>query len=159
MRSPLARYGGGAAGGGGNNIDVFDTSPPEKQQQHRVAISAGGPSRARFTKENEVNPFDHEYNNNDTSAGGAYGDAFEKKGAQIRIAEEGAGAEGLTPQPQQFGQSLVRSVTADSSAAARGSAGEEERKDGGGGGGGFLNRMRSLRGGKRGRMVRRDTST
>ncbi|KAK5135436.1 hypothetical protein LTR08_005224 [Meristemomyces frigidus] len=169
MRSPMARYAGGAGSGNGsgngNGIgnEAFDTSPPRQQSGGRVAISAGGPMRARFaSKENEVNPFfDGEFD------AVAYGDAFERKGAQIRGAElsqQGAGygrlqasggAAGGEP-PGMAGGVLVRSVTADSDA-------EGERRDGGsgggggGGGGGFMNRMRSLKGGRRARPVRRDT--
>lgn len=172
MRSPDARY-NVVGGNGGGNGDALETSPPSRAQQTR-AISAGGPARARFTKENEVNPF---FDTNE------YDSAFDKKGAQIRVAEQagpmkpaypggrawesGAGAAGGSS-PKGYG--LVRSVTADSGAAAggaqgRGSSNEEERagaaaKNGGGGGGmggGILNRMRSLKGGRRARPERRDT--
>ncbi|KAK4548564.1 hypothetical protein LTR36_009474 [Oleoguttula mirabilis] len=137
FRSPTARYGGGG--------DAFDTSPP----QHNKAISAGGPLRARFTKENETNPFDTEYDS-----------AFDKKGAQIRIAEQEKPAGmmmGRPRAPSSPKDGLVRSPTAEAS-AVRGASNEEDRAGtSGGGGGGFLNRMRSLKGGRRTRPERRDT--
>ncbi|KAK3723579.1 hypothetical protein LTR37_001831 [Vermiconidia calcicola] len=131
VRSPDARYNNPT-----NLIDASDNSPP------RVAMSAGGPSRARYTKENEINPFDNEY---DT--------AFEKKGTQIRIAEQekpnvGRARAPSSPKPS-YG--LTRSVTADSSAVR--SSGEEEKPQGG-----FLSRMKSLKGGRRARPERRDTN-
>lgn len=131
FRSPTARYGG----------DTFGTSPPPNK-----ALSAGGPLRARYTKENETNPFDNEYDS-----------AFAKKGAQIRIAEQEKPSMGRPRAPSSPKAGLVRSVTADS-AAVRGGSNEEERGgNSGGGGGGFLNRMRSLKGGRRARPQRRDT--
>ncbi|KAK4961512.1 hypothetical protein LTR10_002002 [Elasticomyces elasticus] len=130
LRSPDARY----------NNDAIYTSPPH----HGKAISAGGPSRA-YAKENEINPFDNDYEG-----------AFEKKGAQIRVAEEER--EPLAPRAQSpRTNGLVRSMTADSG-AVRGSSNEEERPAAGSGGGGFLNRMKSLKGGgRRARAERRDT--
>jgi len=140
--SATRRYGPGAAG---DNLrspdaryhDTFDTSPPQNK-----AISAGGPMRARYTKENEVNPFDNEYDS-----------AFDKKGTQIRIAEQERPSQvGRSSSPKGMG--LVRSLTADSS-AVRGS--NEEERQPSTGGGGFLNRMRSLKGGRRARPERQDT--
>ncbi|KAK5122198.1 hypothetical protein LTR85_004108 [Meristemomyces frigidus] len=132
FRSPTARYGG----------DTFDTSPPQNK-----ALSAGGPLRARYTKENETNPFDNEYDS-----------AFDKKGAQIRIAEQEKPLMGRPRAPSSPKAGLVRSVTADSG-AVRGGSNEEDRNAGNGGGlgGGFLSRMRSLKGGRRARPERRDT--
>lgn len=126
ITSPDARY----------NNDNGDYSPPNDG-----SMSAGGPARARYNKENEVNPFD-----------GDYADAYDKKGTQIRIAEQErptAGRARAPSSPGGRGLGLVRSVTADSS-AIRGSD-EQERT----GGGGFLSRMRSLKGGRRARPERR----
>jgi len=143
LRSPEARY---------HNNDTFDTSPPQQNK----AMSAGGPMRARFNKENEVNPFDNEYDS-----------AFDKKGAQIRVAEASASSSSSAaaqpkPNSPKGGYGLVRSVTADSAAVGRDCSNEEERPSGGpsgsgGVGSGFLNRMRSLKGGRRTRPERRDT--
>lgn len=139
VRSPDARY---------NNIpqDTLDTGA----YSGRPAISAGGPSRARYNNENEVNPFDNDYEA-----------AFDKKGEQIRVAELekpapgasgslGGGGRARAPSSPK-GNGLVRSVTADS--AVQKSSNEEERPSGGG----FLSRMKSLKGGRRARPERRDT--
>ncbi|EMD01131.1 hypothetical protein BAUCODRAFT_144693 [Baudoinia panamericana UAMH 10762] len=139
LRSPDARY---------NDNDPFDYSPPQPGSK---AVSAGGPMRARYTKENEINPFDT-----------AYDDAFDKKGAQIKVAEQEAsavvttpGGRARAPSSPKVGYGLVRSVTTDSAAAGvRKGSDEEERSSGGGG---FLSRMRSLKGGRRARPERRDT--
>ncbi|CZT17146.1 uncharacterized protein RCC_02978 [Ramularia collo-cygni] len=108
-------------------------SPP-----HIKAVSAGGLARARYNKENEVNPFENDYE-----------PAFEKKGTQIRIAEQerpsatnGRG-EGSPKAP------LGRSRTSESDVPTRGntrSSNEDERSAPGGG---FLSRMKSLKGGNR----------
>lgn len=127
VRSPEARY---------NGIDGADNSPPRI-----TAMSAGGPARAVYTKENEVNPFDNEYDA-----------AFEKKGTQIRIAEQEKPNVGRARAPSSpKGPSLTRSVTADSAAIR--TSGEEEKPIG------FLNRMKSLKGGKRMRPERKDSSS
>lgn len=134
MRSPDARYYG----------QDGQISPPAGGSK---ALSAGGPVRTKYSKENEVNPFDNDYE-----------DAYEKKGAQIKIAE----AEGrpLVPKqtspPTRSGMGLTRSVTADS-APGRPGSGEGEVKMSSGGGGGFLSRMKSLKGGRRARPERRDS--
>jgi len=129
LRSPEARYN-----------DAFESSPP--RYGSGKAVSAGGPARAVYTKENEINPFDNDY---DT--------AFEKKGAEIRTVEQQGG---LAPRPSSNG--LTRSVTTDSP-AVRGSSNEEDRPlaASSSGGGGFLSRMKSLKGGRRVRPERRDT--
>ena len=137
LRSPDARY---------YNQDGGQISPTTGGASK--ALSAGGPLRARYTKENEVNPFDNDYE-----------DAYEKKGAQIRIAEQ----EGRPLVPKQTtspatragpGLGLTRSVTADS--APRPGSGDGEVKSSSGGGG-FLSRMKSLKGGRRARPERRDS--
>ena len=103
---------------------------------------AGGPARAVYTKENEVNPFDNEYDA-----------AFEKKGTQIKIAEQEKPNIGRARAPSSpRGPSLTRSMTAD--AAVR-TSGEEEKPSGGG----FLHRMKSLKGGgRRARPERKDSN-
>ena len=128
IRSPEARY---------NGVDSADNSPPRVK-----AISAGGPARAIYTRENETNPFDNEYDA-----------AFEKKGTQIRIAEQekpNVGRARAPSSPKPAG--LTRSVTADSAIRT---SGEEEKPSGGG----FLNRMKSLKGGKRVRPERKDSNS
>jgi hypothetical protein len=98
----------------------------------RLVQSAGGPSRAR---DSDNNPFDTMYD-----------DTFDKKGAAIKVAEqERDGGERdfkATPiSPRRGG--LERRATADSV----GEDGEIKRA----GGGGFLNRVKSLKGGRGGR--------
>lgn len=126
IRSPDARYGSGS-----NDLESPAPSYPIK------AISAGGPPRARYNKENEINPFENDYEA-----------AFEKKGTQIRIAEQEGPSAGRPRAPSSPKQhlGLSRSLTSDNGAALKGrsSSGEEERPSGG-----FLNRMRSLKGGPR----------
>jgi hypothetical protein len=140
-RTPDARY--HQPSGSENAIEV---SPPANK-----AISAGGPARAQaqsYRNENEINPFDQDYEN-----------AYARKGAQIRIAEQerpsatrNLSASSAIPTGQ--GRGLTRSVTADSS-RPDGSA-EAEKPAASSGGGGFLSRMRSLKGGKRTRPDRRE---
>jgi hypothetical protein len=119
--------------------DAIDTSPPTHK-----AMSAGGPARAANynNNENEVNPFDQDYEN-----------AYARKGAQIRIAEQerpsaqrNLSASSAIPTGSRLG--LTRSITADS---PRPSSNEGEKSSGGGG---FLNRMKSLKGGRRPRPER-----
>ena len=128
IRSPNARY---------NGTDGADDSPP-----HNKAMSAGGPARAVYTKENEVNPFDNEYDS-----------AFEKKGTQIKIAEQEKPNVGRARAPSSpKGPGLTRSVTADGAVRT---SGEEEKPSGGG----FLHRMKSLKGaGRRARPERKDSN-
>ncbi len=126
IRSPDARY---------NALDGASDG-------RRIAQSAGGPSRAQYTNENEVNPFDSEYNS-----------AFEKKGTQIRIAEQekpsaNIGRARAPSSPKPYG--LTRSITADS--AVRSGTDEEKPS------GGFLNRMKSLKGPRRARPERKEST-
>lgn len=126
IRSPEARY---------NDTGAF--SPPLGQSQ-----SAGGPARAaqNYTNQNEVNVFDNEYDA-----------AFEKKGTQIRIAEqEHPGHVRAPSSPSGAGAALTRSVTADANLA---SPSEEKPASG------FLNRMKSLKGGRRARPERKDSNS
>lgn len=137
--SPDARY---------HNEAIMD-SPPAAGSLPKKAISAGGHARANFSKENEVNPFDNEYDN-----------AFDKKGTQIRIAEqERPSANRPQPSSSSRGPGLSRSVTSDSAPQVRGATPDEERPanaSGPSGGGGFLSRMKSLKGGRRARPERRE---
>ncbi|KAH9843330.1 Protein PAL1 [Teratosphaeria destructans] len=128
MRSPDARY----------NDGLETSAVPQIGQK---SISAGGPARARYTKENEINPFDNEYDS-----------AFDKKAAQIRIAEqERRPSTGRARAPSSSKEAgLVRSLSNE--VPARDS--NEEQKPAAGG---FLNRMRSIKGGRRSRPERRDT--
>lgn len=93
------------------------------------ATSAGGPARARYAKENETNPFDRDYER-----------AYDQKGAQIRFAEQANTSRPRAPSSPKAG-ALIRTVTADSTERRPGSNDGEK--------GGFLNRMRSIKGGKR----------
>ncbi|KAI4735858.1 Pal1-domain-containing protein [Aureobasidium sp. EXF-12298] len=98
--------------------------------------SAGGRSRIAATSK-ESNPFFSDYN-----------DAYEKKGATIRYAEETKGSRTRAPSsPPRNG--LTRSITADSVPTASNDMPEKSS------GGGFLNRMKSLKGGRRARPERR----
>ena len=133
LRSPDARFNG----------EVFDASPPPSHGQNQ-SVSAGGPSRADYTRENEVNPFDNDYEN-----------AYEKKGAQIKIAEQerSAGGRARAPSsPKPASRGLARTMTADSADINRSGS-----NDGEGSKSGFLSRMRSLKGSRRSRPERRDS--
>ena len=128
-RSPDARY-------YNNNTNAIEDSPPQIK-----AMSAGGPGRAIYTNENEVNPFDNEYDA-----------AFEKKGTQIRIAEQEKPNVGRARAPSSpKGPGLTRSVTTDGTVRT---SGEEEKPSGSG----FLYRMKSLKGGRRARPERKDSN-
>jgi hypothetical protein len=133
--SPEARYHQAS----NSNEDAIEVSPPTYK-----AMSAGGPSRAANynNNENEVNPFDQDYEN-----------AYARKGAQIRIAEQerpsaqrNLSASSAVPTGSRLG--LTRSITADS---PRPGSNEGEKPSGGGG---FLSRMKSLKGGRRTRPER-----
>ncbi|WPG98507.1 protein pal1 [Acrodontium crateriforme] len=137
MRSPHARY----------NTDNGE-SPGRPLIQ-----SAGGVNRAKFSKENEINVFDEDY---DT--------AFDKKTTQIKIAEQDypSGRPRTPSSPNQSGAyTLSRSITADSASLPRpatssggnGSLAPPGEKSSGG----FLNRMRSIKGSRRTRPERRDS--
>lgn len=99
--------------------------------------SAGGISKARYGPSQEANPFFNDYD-----------DAYEKKGSQIRIAE-GTNRPRAPSSPRPVG--LTRSITTESDGYGQ----EKTSGGGGGGGGGFLNRMKSLKGGRRPRPERR----
>lgn len=133
VRSPEARY-----------RSADREGPPSAQPQIK-AVSAGGPQRMRYNKENEVNPFENDYEA-----------AFEKKGTEIRIAEQERPSHSRPragSSPKHMG--LTRSRTSESNGPTRdGGSNEEERRPNGSGGGsgsggGFLSRMRSLKGGPR----------
>ncbi len=119
VRSPESRYHGGP-------VELTDTPLPQQK-----IMSAGGPSKAVYTKENEVNVFDNEYDQ-----------AFDKKGTEIRFAEQekpNVGRARAPSSPRSNG--LTRSVTADAAMASP----MEDKPNGGG----LLNRMKSLKGGSR----------
>ena len=124
LRSPEARYNNGfndQAPLAGDRIPAASTQ------------SAGGPARAIYTRENEVNPYE---------------DAFEKKGAEIKFAEQ---EKPLPSSPGKAnGSGLTRSVTADN--AIRTSTEDEGKPS-------FLTRMKSLKGGRRARPERKDSNT
>lgn len=167
-RSPEARYHPGSV----NLTDSERNSPPSASGGHLMqnkAMSAGGPMRAKYTRENEVNVFEENYDA-----------AFERKGQQIRIAEQerpshanrrpssplapAGGAHGSVGGggSSRIGYGLTRSVTSDSATTpaqqrGRSFSGEEKGVAANGGGGGFLSRMKSLKGGKRARPERRES--
>ncbi|GAB7345029.1 hypothetical protein MBLNU457_3446t1 [Dothideomycetes sp. NU457] len=97
--------------------------------------SAGGPANARPIRE-EKNPFFTQ----------DYNDAYDKKGAQIREAEASTGGRPRALSSPK-GAPLVRAVTADSPKLQQDSFDSKPA-------GGFLNRMRSIKGGKRARPDR-----
>lgn len=119
LRSPEARYGENPYS---NYTKTSPTSPPPPP---RMAQSAGGPSRA--VHKNEMNPFDT-----------LYDDAYEKKGASIKIAEQDKALPpvGRERAPSSPRRNLERRATTDSA---------DEPKPSGG----FLNRVKSLKGGRR----------
>lgn len=163
-RSPEARY-----NNSNPNTSLLDNSPPRADlpPAGQKAVSAGGLTRAS-TRDNEINPFDKEY----------YDSAYEKKGAQIRIAEQsqqqerpsGGGSSRIRAGSSPRNATLTRSITADSAQqVSRGRRSDEEGKGGGiggaatgsgsgggSGGGGFLSRMKSIRGGRRARPERKE---
>jgi len=80
-----------------------------------------------------------------------YDDEYEKKGAQIQVAEDGNKTRNRAPSsPRRAFPSLERRFTNDSIGG-----GEEAKTTGGGG---FLSRVKSLKGGRRMRPERRETS-
>lgn len=132
IRTPDARYHQSST----SNENALEVSPPPTK-----AISAGGPARAQanFTNENEINPFDQDYEN-----------AYARKGAQIRIAEqERPSAQRNLSSSSAAGKGLTRSITADNTRPVSNDADKPS------GGGGFLSRMKSLKGGRRARPERR----
>lgn len=130
FRSPEARYKYGPAGSGSPPV------PPPK------ATSAGGPVQARYNKENEINPFENDYEA-----------AFERKGTQIRIAEQErpSASRPRADSSPRGAPALTRTVTSEArlpSRSGRGSSGDEERPKTSGMSG-LLGRMRSVKGGSR----------
>lgn len=111
-------------GYGNGQISPNTSNMPDRQVQ-----SAGGPSQAR---ESESNPFDT-----------LYDDAFDQKGADIKVAEQERGVDKEFSKPTPGSpqrNALERRVTADSA----GDDPENKRA----GGVGFLNRVKSLKGGR-----------
>lgn len=103
-----------------------------------VAQSAGGMPKTRYAPGQEKNPFFNDYD-----------DAYEKKGTQIRIAESANSGRARAPSsPKPVG--LTRSITTESAGYGTGEPAEKPSS-----GGGFLNRMKSLKGGRRPRPERR----
>ena len=137
-----ARVGSGARGVNSPEPIYEQTTSPIEQHQ-----SAAGPGKK------ETNPFFNEYD-----------EEYEKKGANIKIAEErnkvgedlsGSGKAVSSPvKAERTVNPLQRALTADGPASSI----VEEPKSGGGG---FLSRVKSLRGVGRGkpRVERRETSS
>ena len=123
---------------------IYEQTTSPMEQPH----SAGGPG-----KKKETNPFFNEYD-----------EAYEKKGASIKIAEErnkvgedASGSGKVLNSPVKADRTvhpLQRAVTAEGPTSF---AAEEPKS----GGGGFLSRVKSLRGVGRGkpRVERRGTSS
>jgi len=137
-RTPDARY----HQPGSSNENAIEVSPPGNK-----SMSAGGPARAQanYRNENEINPFDEDYES-----------AYARKGAQIRIAEQDrpSATRNLSASsaiPTSQGRGLTRSVTADSATRPTSNEGDKPSS-----GGGFLSRMKSLKGGRRARPERKD---
>lgn len=122
MRSPEPRYGPGANGQGSENSPPQPRSPPPP---FRDVQSAGGPSRIH---QGESNPFDSMYD-----------EAYDKKGASIQVAEKERETDGRARAPSSPMRPLERRATTDSAEA------DGENKPAGG----FLNRVKSLKGGRR----------
>lgn len=131
LRSPEGRY----------NPVLVDTSSPPRGDRIPASQSAGGMRRAN-TRDQEINPFDE------------YDAAFEKKGQQIQFAEQERPARPQAPGSPKGTPGLTRSVTADSGVNGGGD-GDGSKSSGGGG---LLNRMRSLKGGRRQRPERKDSN-
>ena len=115
----------------------FERAPQSPTSPRKLPMSGGGMAKV---KETNQNPFFNDYD-----------EQYEKKGARIQIAEEqnrseyGSGARTRAMSSSTKGPPpamLERRVTHD------GSAGTGEAKTGGGG---FLNRVKSLKGGRRAR--------
>lgn len=125
-RSPEGRYG-----------SMSDDSPPQLK-----ASSAGGIPRTRFNRENEINPFDNDYQN-----------AYDRKGAQIKSAEmEKNGTSVTFARESPDGGAAVRIVTSEEPSVGGVrplSRDDADRSPNNANGGGFLNRMRSIKGGRR----------
>jgi len=118
----------------GDSVTSPNGRSPHSPYSAGYSQSAGGPANARPIRE-ERNPF---FNQD-------YDDAYEKKGVQIKEAEASTGRPRALSSPK--GAPLTRSVTADSPKPQQDSF---ESKPAGG----FLNRMRSIKGGKRSRPER-----
>ena len=132
--------------GGVGSRGVYSPEP-----SYQTAGSAGeAQSAGGLNKIKETNPFFNDYD-----------DAYEKKGAQIQIAEEqrnrssssaaAGGAGGRSRNDSVGGAPLERRLTSDMPSGGGGSLGVDS---GEGKSGGFLSRVRSLRGGRRTRPQR-----
>lgn len=118
-------------------MDGDGLGPTSPEYYTPGAVSAGGPVRAK-PMQSETNPFFNEDSK----------DTYEKKTTQIRIAEPTTGRSREPGSPKPIG--LTRSVTADGpSLSSQGESAEGKS------GGGLLNRMKSLKGGRRARPERR----
>ncbi|KAF2503321.1 Pal1-domain-containing protein [Lophium mytilinum] len=117
---------------GGSNALRTPGSPPEVPP--KGPQSAGG-----YTKVNESNPFFDDYD-----------EAYDKKGATIKVAESGGNdaskPSGWSPTSPSRGNGLTRQMTADSSDGM----GDSNKPTNG-----FLSRVKSLKGGRRTRPERR----
>jgi Pal1 cell morphology protein len=123
VRSPeLPRYNDSI-----NSSSMPDSPPPPSRAPpipSREVQSAGGPARIH---QGESNPFDNMYD-----------EAYDRKGASITVAERERGS-GRARAPSSPMRPLERRVTTDSA------DGDPENRPAGG----FLNRVKSLKGGRR----------
>jgi hypothetical protein len=117
-----------------------EAAPPKIKPLPSQSQSAGGPARAPVTLKDEPNPFDSLYN-----------EEYEKKGAQIKIAEEEkkddvpGRARALSSPKKGPGLPLERRATTDNTVEGTESGGEVKPSSGGS----FLSRVKSLKGGRR----------
>jgi len=142
IRSPEGRYADRSPG----SVPMSPEEPPPKFRPIPTQTqSAGGPSRAPVTLKDEQNPFD-----------GLYDEAYDKKGAQIKLMEDKKDEDKdenaielsttterpLSSPRKGVGNPLERRTTADNTDEIIGSGGETKAS-------GFLNRVKSLKGGRR----------
>ncbi|TKX18197.1 hypothetical protein C1H76_9670 [Elsinoe australis] len=116
-----------------NSPDGYGPKSPESPPS--ATQSAGGPLRARAIGQ-EKNPF----------FGSEHDDAYDRKGAKIEASENNDRLRVREPSSPRGAPQLTRAVTTDSAPTA--SSFDREEKSSGGG---FINRMKSLKGGKRAR--------
>lgn len=138
ISQPRRPFGDGPMTTGGRII----TSPPGYRGTGDDAQRAGSLSAGGRTRMNEHNPFFEDYD-----------DAYDRKGASIIKASttpsgeperpQTSGGRFRAPSSPRRPSNLERKLTADGAAA------EDTKGGSGGGAGGLLNRMKSLKGGKR----------
>lgn len=146
IRSPEGRYADRVNGAGATSPE--QASPPTLKPLPDQSQSAGGPSRAPVTLTDEKNPFES-----------IYDEAYDKKMAEIKAAKEEkkeavtGRARALSSPKKGVGFPLERRATTDTNeegAPAAGMAsGTETAPEAKSIGGGFLDRVKSLKGGRK----------